>query len=557
MILMRSNGAVAVLVTAPDPAPAIVCRTSLWAWLLSLSACGAAPFLAFASADAIEDAGRITRHWGTQRPAVPPPCSCLRPANHCKGPLSSRVGTGSRMVVRSRANRFLNESQAAMAMARAVVKRVNTGVGRLYRVTTEDGRGGLRVLPSVTSVINERANPLITWGVKLALNTLKTELAGTPGLDTPKAAAAFEKALAAPETHRDNAAKFGTAAHAAIDAIITGAGGRVADGASAVSSKAGAASDAAAAAAAAAAPAPAVDEDAAAVKRVVAAFRRWHAASKLRLSPAGDSSVYSRRYGFAGSADCLGVTPDGRTVVVLDFKTGSLNYKHAYQLGAYCQAVREMLFDGELVVPGFSHPAVGAGAAALAAANAGVAAAAAGSGAPASGDAASSAPPSSSPPAAATSVAPASSTSSSSSSLSHHHDHRPEDIPVMALLVHLDRSGSYTVKRVVDVDAALTCFKSYLLLWHLGFGKPLLQEVAKMQSAVDADQWGDTDDDDDADDEETDVLPSSTTIDGVEDAGGPLLVTDDSGSDTTGDESDLDARGGSHVDLEHGDPQLR
>lgn len=442
---------------------------------------------------------------------------------------------------------------AHQAITRAVVKRVNTGVGRLYKITsaTEDGKGGLRVLPSVTSVINERANPLITWGVKLALNTLKTELAGTPGLDSPKAAAAFEKALAAPDTHRDNAAKFGTAAHKAIDAIITGAGGQVIEGTNAAAAKAVAASEVAAAAASAAAVAPAAtatdaaassDEDAAAVKRVVAAFRRWHAASKLRLSPAGDSAVYSRRYGFAGSADCLGVTPDGRTVVVLDFKTGSLNYRHAYQLGAYCQAVREMLFDGELAIPGFSHPAVGAGAAALAAANAGAAAAAlaaAGSGA-----------------------APAGMDASASSSLPvvsvpPHHDHRPEDIPVMALLVHLDRSGSYTVKRVVDVDAALTCFKSHLLLWHLGFGKPLLQEVAKMQSAVDADQWGDTDDDDEAEDDEADVLPSSTTIDGVEDAGGPLLVTDDSGGDTTGDDSDVDARGGSHVDANHGDPQLR
>jgi hypothetical protein len=46
MILIRSRGAVAVLVTEPDPAPAIICKNSMWPWLfffgVSARMCGGA-----------------------------------------------------------------------------------------------------------------------------------------------------------------------------------------------------------------------------------------------------------------------------------------------------------------------------------------------------------------------------------------------------------------------------------------------------------------------------------------------------------------------------------
>jgi hypothetical protein len=101
---------------------------------------------------------------------------------------------------------------------------------------------------------------------------------------------------------------------------------------------------------AAAAGAAAGDADIAAV---VAGFRRWYAGCGIRLFPAGDTVVFSRRYAYAGACDAIGRRARDGALVVVDFKTSnSVHATYALQLAAYAQAVREMVADGELRLDG-------------------------------------------------------------------------------------------------------------------------------------------------------------------------------------------------------------
>ena len=199
-------------------------------------------------------------------------------------------------------------------------------VGRMYRVPMGGSRYAL--FPSVTSVLNVMDKAfLVPWAVRLSLDVVREDLvareSGGSGAGTEAAAAApgwierlLARASAAADTQRKQSADFGTRAHAAIDAIVKGGE-------------------------------PLVSDD---IAPVVAGFRAWLAASGLTLSPIGDFPVYSRRYKYAGAADCLGCAADG-SLVVLDFKTSnSIHGSYALQLAAYAHAVEEMWAAGELDV---------------------------------------------------------------------------------------------------------------------------------------------------------------------------------------------------------------
>lgn len=228
----------------------------------------------------------------------------------------------------------------------ARVARVGTNVGRLYRLT---GAGGQEAwLPAVTSVLAMADRPALTpWAVRMCMDAARGELVQRLQAATsakPFAVADVEAALGtaakAADKHRDAAGDFGTRVHNAIDAII--AGGE--------------------AGAAAARPDGTVATDEGDIAAAVAGFRRWWRSAegaRYQLSPCGDTIVYSRRYGYAGAADCLGVDRESGRIVVFDFKTSnSIHSQYAMQLAAYLQAVSEMAADGELTLPGKARPTV-------------------------------------------------------------------------------------------------------------------------------------------------------------------------------------------------------
>lgn len=209
----------------------------------------------------------------------------------------------------------------------------------MYRI----GDGSSAIFPSVTSVLGVLDKPgLVPWAVRATLDALRTDLSqmtslATPDIAPPTAssvdatvlAAALERAGGAVERVKRSSADFGTRAHAAINAIITGEEHSVA--------------------------AVASDAD---IAPVVAGFRRWYANCGIALFPAGDTVVFSRRYQYAGAADAIGRRARDGALVVVDFKTSnSVHATYALQLAAYAHAVREMVADGELRLDGSAWPA--------------------------------------------------------------------------------------------------------------------------------------------------------------------------------------------------------
>lgn len=47
---------------------------------------------------------------------------------------------------------------------------------------------------------------------------------------------------------------------------------------------------------------------------------RWNSSQNLTFDPQGDTRVFSKKYGFAGALDAVGLDSEGRLVIV-DFKT--------------------------------------------------------------------------------------------------------------------------------------------------------------------------------------------------------------------------------------------
>lgn len=245
--------------------------------------------------------------------------------------------------------------------------------GRGYRIPPPPSRGGGAsqppddaILPSVTTVLNVLdKGGLLPWAIRTCLAAVRLPLTASLSaalttcvhpLPLPPSHAAtlleqikLEEVLAhaarASDAFKSSAAALGTRVHAAIDAYITGRGvvlqgeeGEVVHGRSTQGGDA----------------APLrVESD---IVPVVRGFMAWYARAGVRLSTAGDTSVYSRTYGYAGSLDCVGRTREGG-YVVLDFKTSnSVHNSYALQLAAYVTALQEMHADGELDIHSLFPP---------------------------------------------------------------------------------------------------------------------------------------------------------------------------------------------------------
>ena len=99
----------------------------------------------------------------------------------------------------------------------------------------------------------------------------------------------LSKAESRPEDIKLQSADFGTRAHAAIDQIIRGVETTVTDD----------------------------------IRTVVEGFRKWHAKSGLKLHYAGDTTVYSKAYGYAGSLDAIATDAEG----YVSFKSNFITHK--------------------------------------------------------------------------------------------------------------------------------------------------------------------------------------------------------------------------------------
>lgn len=352
------------------------------------------------------------------------------------------------------------------------------------------------VYPSVTTVLSTFGDKsgLVSWSVKTVLDAVRASAASAK--TASEVVAELDHAAGAPNRVKEAAAAFGTRAHAAIDAIIKSGGATTtttppaaaAGKEAVVSSDTGAAGEA--------------DE---AIQPVVEGFRRWHAASGLRLFPAGDTLVVSHRYRYAGAADAFGWCPARRELCVVDFKTSnSVHPSYALQLAAYANALKEMLGAGSLTLPRDVHAAIladaagagaGAGMSRSAARGRGGVAASSLSSQPShsygsattvkrskGGSAAAAAAPPEDPfsssfpagifdgprlPQAEAELPPPPPSSSPLTDPDAPLPPLPPDLSISALVVRLDKTtGSAEVKRVRDQGAAFDAFKAALLLWH-------------------------------------------------------------------------------------------
>ena len=173
--------------------------------------------------------------------------------------------------------------------------------------------------PSVTSVLSVINKPaLIPWATKTALESARRELVNFVGEDSlyggkreitlADVDGIIERAKKKPNEVRDAAADIGTRAHAAFDAFI--ATGKVI----------------------------VPDHD------LMQPFENFHAWYRERqfAKLEGERVVYSQMFGYAGSLDALGITEEGRHIVV-DFKTSNGLYpEFVAQVAAYRMALAEM-----------------------------------------------------------------------------------------------------------------------------------------------------------------------------------------------------------------------
>jgi hypothetical protein len=181
-----------------------------------------------------------------------------------------------------------------------------------------------RDYPSVTAILNGGVpKPFLPrWAAKAAAEYAIAHLDHLRRLPPRQA---IREVRQAPFTKRDAAAEVGDLVHAVVEAAATGQ------------------------------PCPAVPDDAAGY---VAGFDRFtadHAPGFL----AAEQTVYSRRYGYAGTFDLLATLPD-HGLVLVDVKTGNRVYPEAcLQLAAYAAADFIGQADGATEQP---LPAIQAGA---------------------------------------------------------------------------------------------------------------------------------------------------------------------------------------------------
>jgi hypothetical protein len=169
-----------------------------------------------------------------------------------------------------------------------------------HRVYTWAGRE----FPSVTAIIKGGvpAPFLAGWAAKAAA---EYAVANLDRLALLPAAQAVREVKQAPRVARDQAAGLGDLVHAAVEAYATGQ------------------------------PCPPLSAEAAAL---VAALERFLADHRPRFLLA-EATVYSRRFGYAGTLDAVCELPAGGSVTLLDVKTGKRVYPEAaLQLAAYAAA---------------------------------------------------------------------------------------------------------------------------------------------------------------------------------------------------------------------------
>eukprot|EP00937_MAST-01D_sp_MAST-1D-sp2_P006706 g6706.t1 len=187
------------------------------------------------------------------------------------------------------------------------LSRVSQRSGRHYRVP-----GTNNLFPSVTTVLNVLNKPaLVPWSTRVTLDAVKRDILSQPQLSAPEQwlGGVLSRAKTEHKTVLSKAADFGTRAHQAIDDMIEGV--------------------------------PISVEVDGGVRTVLAGFEEWRSAANMRL--AGDQMVYSRRYGFAGAMDALGLAEADGSVAVIDFKTSNGIYdSHLLQVAAYAKAYEEM-----------------------------------------------------------------------------------------------------------------------------------------------------------------------------------------------------------------------
>ncbi len=159
--------------------------------------------------------------------------------------------------------------------------------------------------------------PQVDGNAQVSLNWVKTMLL---------------KAERAPDDVGKAAAEFGTTAHGVLDCLVKGDAPPV----GALSSPE--------------------------LARVVDGFKRWHAQSGLDLNPAGDTVVYSTRYGYAGALDCVGKRRVDGKLVIVDFKTSmAVHSSYALQLAAYVNAYKEVFGNDPEVGASVKHAVRGMG----------------------------------------------------------------------------------------------------------------------------------------------------------------------------------------------------
>jgi hypothetical protein len=160
-----------------------------------------------------------------------------------------------------------------------------------------------REFPSVTAILNGGVpKPFLPrWAAKVAA---EYAIAHLDHLRLLAAGQAIREVKQAPFTKRDSAAEVGDLVHAAVEAAATGR------------------------------PRPAVPDHAAGYVAALDRFLADHTPGFL----AAEQTVYSRRYGYAGTFDLLATLP-GHGLVLVDVKTGNRVYPEVcLQLAAYAAA---------------------------------------------------------------------------------------------------------------------------------------------------------------------------------------------------------------------------
>ncbi len=185
-------------------------------------------------------------------------------------------------------------------------RRLSVGGLRLYEV---DGA----LYPSVTSILSVISKPnLVTWARRTTIEAIRSALDGDGPYSREWLESVLEMASQEPERVRDLAAQRGASIHEAVARALSG-----------------------------------LPYDPAWEGHVQAALR-FLAAQGLQVV-ASEQVLVSKRHGFAGTCDVA--TEAGRSLVLLDWKTGGLFPEMALQLGAYSLAIEEMI--GQPVTQGY------------------------------------------------------------------------------------------------------------------------------------------------------------------------------------------------------------